>query len=237
MRRKLIAAAVIIAALLAAFLIYAGDYYRADDAALAALAPDGAVRVARQDWGWLFDGPADEPALVFYPGAKVEAAAYAPMLRLLAARGMDVCLVEMPFRLAIFGINRADAVIRQLAYSRWYVGGHSLGGAMAADYAARHADALEGLVLFAAYPARQLPDSLKLISLRGSQDGVLNLEKLEKGRRYAPSDAAELVIRGGNHARFGSYGDQKGDGAASIAPRAQWEAAVDFIMRNVASGA
>ena len=234
MRKKLIVALAAVCALLGAFLAYTGIYYRADDTALAALQSDGAVQVAREDWGWLFDGPAAEPALIFYPGAKVEATAYAPMLRLLAARGMDVCLVEMPFRLAIFGVNAADGVMRQCAHERWYVGGHSLGGAMAADYAARHGDALEGLVLFGAYPARPLPDGIALLSLRGSEDGVLNPAKLEKGWDYAPEATVEKVIEGGNHAQFGNYGAQKGDGEAAIPAAAQQDMAVDFIMENVA---
>ena len=83
---------------------------------------------------------------MFYPGAKVEETAYAPLLRAIAEAGMDACLVKMPFRLAIFGVDRADRVMAAHDYERWYIGGHSLGGAMAARYAAGHASRLAGVV-------------------------------------------------------------------------------------------
>ena len=122
----------VIAALAAAFLIYTGEYYHASDTARAMLESDGAVKVIRTDYGWRFDGPSDTDALIFYPGAKVEAAAYAPLLHRLAEGGMDVCLVRMPFNLAIFGVDRADKVMAEHDYGRWYLSGHSLVGAMAA---------------------------------------------------------------------------------------------------------
>ena len=104
MRKKLrwIIPVAILALVASAFFIYTGIYYRADEAAYKAMGSDERVEVIRTDYGWLFDGPAEETALIFYPGAKVEAKAYAPMLRMLAEEGMDVCLVEMPFRLAFF---------------------------------------------------------------------------------------------------------------------------------------
>ena len=127
--------------LAAAFFIYTADYYRADQNALDALKSDEAVAVSETDYGWLFDGPGAADALIFYPGAKVEETAYAPLLHRLAAEGMDVCLVKMPFHLAIFGKDRAKDVMREYTYENWYIGGHSLGGAMAADFAAGHSRA------------------------------------------------------------------------------------------------
>ena len=122
MRKKLrwIIPVAILALLASAFFLYTGIYYRADEVAYKAMTSDERVEVVRTDYGWLFDGPAEETALIFYPGAKVEAKAYAPMLRLLAEEGMDVCLVEMPFRLAFFGLNKAEAVMREHQYGRWF---------------------------------------------------------------------------------------------------------------------
>ena len=218
--------------LAAAFLLYTGQYYHAKSAALSALESDETVRVTRMDYGWHFDGPSSERALIFYPGAKVEETAYAPFLRLLAQQGMDVCLVRMPFRLAFFGVNLAERVMARHDYARWYVGGHSLGGAMAAAFAASRSD-LDGVILCAAYPTKPLPAGMTEILLYGSQDLVLNRKNLEKGRQYAPARFVEHVIEGGNHAQFGCYGAQSGDGTAAMPAQAQQEEAVRVILESL----
>ena len=56
----------------------------------------------------------------------------------------------------------------------------------------------------------------KTLELYGSRDGVLNLRMRSFADRFLPEDAEVEVIEGGNHAQFGSYGIQKGDGTADI---------------------
>lgn len=231
-KKRIISGLVIILILLAGFLIYAGIYYHADTTALAALQSDDTVSVTSASYGWFFDGPSADNALVFYPGAKVEETAYAPLLHELARQGMDVCLVKMPLRFAFFGANKADTVMKLYEYEHWYIGGHSLGGAIAADYAAGHSDQLTGLILLAAYPTKELDDKLLEISIYGSEDQVLNMEKVRAGREFAPSDFFEYEIKGGNHAQFGNYGTQKGDGTADITSREQQQMTIDFIMQH-----
>ena len=221
-----------VALLAAAFLIYAGTYRHADRGALAALDSGDGVEVTATDYGWHFDGPSDEAALVFYPGAKVEAEAYAPLLRLLAGRGMDACLVKVPFRLAFFGPDRASEAMARHDYPRWYVGGHSLGGVVAANYATAHPDRVAGVILCASYPTKPLPEGMTEVLVYGSEDRVLNLDRVTDGRRFAPARYLEREIAGGNHAWFGSYGLQPGDGAATISPEAQREAAVRAILEG-----
>ena len=235
MRRKRIwlIPLVVIVLLAGAFLLYTGQYYHADTDAQAALESDEAVSVTPTDYGWLFDGPSETDALIFYPGAKVEEAAYAPLLHRLAAQGMDVCLVRMPYRLAFFGISKASVLMDQYDYLHWYIGGHSLGGAMAARYAAGHADRLTGVILLAAYPTKALDSALSVVTLYGSEDGVLNRSKLEAGRGYLPESARETVIEGGNHAQFGNYGPQAGDGQAVISGLEQQRLTVEEILQNV----
>ena len=97
--------------LAAAFLGYALPYYHASETAADALAASDAVTVEKTDFGWRFDGPAEDAALIFYPGGKVDETAYAPLLRGIAAGGTDVCLVKMPFHLAVFGKNAADKIM------------------------------------------------------------------------------------------------------------------------------
>ena len=223
-------------ALVAAFLLYTGSYYRAADSALPFLESDPEVTVRTTDYGWHFDGPGEEQALIFYPGAKVEETAYAPLLHRLAAGGMDACLVKMPFRLAVFGADRAEDVLDAYEYAHWWMGGHSLGGVMAARFAASHADRVEGVVLLASYADQPLPESLTEIRICGSEDGVLDRERWEAARANSPAHTFETVIPGGNHAGFGDYGPQAGDGIAGISPEAQQAETVAFLLDAVGIG-
>ena len=215
--------------LLCAFFLWASDYYHAGETAQAALISDDAVSVTKTR-DRLFGGPADDTALIFYPGAKVEETAYAPLLRELAENGIDVYLVKMPLHLAVFGMNRASGILNKTAYESYYIGGHSLGGAMAASYAAEHGDALDGVILLAAYPTKELDHDLCEILIYGSEDGVLNMDRVAEGDLYAPDIFCKYVIEGGNHALFGDYGEQTGDGEAAISAQAQWEETVRVIL-------
>lgn len=223
-RAKRILAGLLAAILLfsAAGLAYLGVYSRAADEAMRALEGSGSVTVKKLEGGYLFDGPGDEKAIVFYPGGKVQTEAYASLMLLLAEGGTDCFLADMPFRIAFFRINAADSFISG-AYDGWFVMGHSLGGFAASSYASSHPDGLRGIILLASYPVKELSDKLCLLSVYGSEDGILEMDEYEKGRGYWPSDSAEAVIQGGNHARFGSYGIQKGDGEAAISEREQQE--------------
>ena len=221
-KRRLIPSALLLV-LVTAFLLYVSDYYRATDTALAALEPDR-VLTEKTDYGWYFDGPSTDSALIFYPGGKVEETAYAPLLHKLADSGIDVCLVRMPFHLAFFSMNAADGIMDQYEYERWYIGGHSLGGVAAASYAASHS--LDGVILFAAYPVR--PFDEPMLILYGSEDGVLNLDRVAAAGQYGTVE--EVEIKGGNHAGFGDYGDQAGDHPAGISAEEQQREAVEAIV-------
>ena len=237
-RRLLSRCAVVLAAVLlvvfAAFGVYVSIYYRADETVKEYLASEtGTVKLSETNYGWFLDGPSDENAMVFYPGGKVDEKAYIPLLYRFAEEGMDVCLVKMPFHLAVFGIDKADEVMPQYDYENWYIGGHSLGGAMGAAYAAGHADEFRGVVLFAAYATKKLDDALKEIVIYGSEDGVLRLSKLREGRQFAPKRYFEHVIEGGNHALFGNYGEQEGDGTGLISAQEQQAETVRVVMEAV----
>jgi len=229
-KRILCALLALFAALCLAFFAYCAAYYRAQPQALDALQSSGRVTVTAEDTGWFFDGPGSKDLLVFYPGGKVEETAYAPLMRSLAEEGVDACLVKMPFRLAVFGTARADEALEEHgAYERVCVGGHSLGGAMAAAYAAEHPGQLDGVVLLAAYSAKPLPAELPVLLIRGSEDGVLDREKYERNKSLLGT-AQEIVIPGGNHGGFGSYGHQKGDGEASLTAQEQQAQTVRAIL-------
>ena len=225
----------IILAVLIGFFVYAGSYYHADPSAAEALESDDRVTVAKTEYGWMFDGPSEEDVLVFYPGAKVEETAYAPLLHLLAGRGIDVCMVKMPFRLAVLDMNRMDQIPETGRYTNCYIGGHSLGGSVAGIYASAHSGSVSGLILLAAYPTEDLSENLSVLSIYGSEDGVLNRVKAAAGKKYVHGVYTEYVIEGGNHALFGSYGIQKGDGKALITPKKQWEETADSIIDFIGS--
>ena len=214
------------------FLVYAGQYYHSDGTTYSALTSDETVAVTQTEYGWLFDGPSEDDALIFYPGGKVEETAYAPLLHRLAGQGMDVCLVKMPFRLAVFGVNKADHVMKQHDYIHWYIGGHSLGGAMAASYAAAHSAEISDVYMLAAYPSKPLDENTRALIICGSEDGVLNMERLQQAERYLPGNSAVYVIEGGNHAQFGNYGIQAGDGDAAVSAEEQQRRTAELILRN-----
>ncbi len=181
------------------------------------------VTIKKFDKGWFFDGAGEEKALIFYPGAKVATEAYAPLMYQLAESGIDCFLVDMLFHMAFFGMNRAEEIMQEYNYEAWYLGGHSLGGAMAANFAADyvedHTDGIRGLLLLAAYPTKDL-----------STSDMLNMDKIVAGRELMPQDYKEVCIEGGNHAQFGSYGAQKGDGTAAIPAEEQWARTVEVFV-------
>ncbi|MBR0138006.1 MAG: hypothetical protein IJM15_06310, partial [Erysipelotrichaceae bacterium] len=229
-KRKGFLAVLLLALLLAgSVLFYIGDYYHADEDALKAMASEQIVKVEERDYGWFFDGTGEDHILIFYPGAKVEEKAYAPLLHLLAERGIDVCLVKMPAHLAVLGINKAEKVMAQHECMHWYIGGHSLGGAVASIFCEKH-EAMEALILLAAYPNGPLDKNPLTVSIYGSNDGVLNMEKYRKKIGFA-DDLIEYVIEGGNHAQFGSYGDQKKDKTAEISSARQIEETAEMILQ------
>ena len=209
-----------------AWILYTSDYYRADETARQAMKSEN-IRITGTDYGWYFDGPSETEALIFYPGGKVEETAYAPLLGRLAENGIDVCLVKMPFHLAVFGVNAAERVMKEYSYDEWYIGGHSLGGAMAASFAAKHE--LDGVLLLAAYPTKPLEEPMLL--LYGSEDGVLSRDPVSNASEYG--DVEEHVLDGGNHAQFGNYGKQKGDGEAGISSEEQQTQTIWTIRKFV----
>lgn len=204
------------------FVIWATNPAQPEAIALAAMQTGDGIQFENVD-GWLVFQPLDsEPAtgLIFYPGGRVDPRAYAPHARDIAGQGFTVVVVPMPLNLAFFGLNRADQVIA--AYpdiETWAVGGHSLGGAMAAEYLRANPDQVSGLVLWASYPGGNNDLSaadLPILSVYASQDGLATLEKIADSRARLPLNTTFVEISGGNHAGFGWYGPQNGDGQATL---------------------
>lgn len=166
----------------------------------------------------IFDPGNAKTGLIFYPGGKVEYTAYIPLMRELAANGIFCALCKMPLGLAVFDPHAADDVREEFPQIiHWYIGGHSLGGAMAASELSKHRETYDGLILLGAYSTEDLSnDQIMVLSLYGSENHVMNWDKYEKNKRNLPSDLHEVVIEGGCHAGFGMYGAQSGDGEPTI---------------------
>jgi hypothetical protein len=164
-------------------------------------------------------GPAKRTGLVFYPGAKVDPRAYAPVLRPLAEQGFTVVIMKQPYNLAVLAPGAADAVVgKDDDIDRWVVGGHSLGGTMAASYARTDRDELAGLLLYASYPAKSLADrtALDVVSIYGTEDGLATVADIDDSKVDLPPHTRFVPVDGAIHAYFGDYGTQSGDGTPTI---------------------
>lgn len=229
--RAAVVAAVILLVIMAGCAVYLGDYYAAAPEAF-----DAGMRVC-DDGDLLWEPEGANAGLIFYPGGKVEHAAYAPLMGALADKGILCVLVEMPFRLAVFDVGAAEGIPEAYPQiERWYIGGHSLGGSMAANYLAGSPGAYEGLILLGSYAADDLSGTdLDVLSILGSEDRVLNREKYEQNKANLPDDFCEVVIDGGCHAYFGMYGPQDGDGTPTITNEEQITLTADAIAALVGS--
>ena len=212
--------------------IYLGDYYRADNEAIDAFLPLGTTWKEEPDGTIVFEPEGATKGFIFYPGGKVEYTAYIPLMQACAEKGILCVLVEMPFNLAVFDISAAEGIQKEYSeIEEWYIGGHSLGGSMAASYLADHAEDYEGLILLGSYSATDLSDTdLAVLSIFGSEDRVMNHEKYEDNKSNLPDDFSEFVIEGGCHAYFGMYGAQDGDGIPAITNEEQIRLTAENIV-------
>lgn len=231
MKRRLKIALVVIASLAillsSAFFVYVSDYYRADGVANAILQSD-AVNKDKKNLIVLPSITPSNTAMIFYPGAKVESFAYLPLLDKIRRNCDITCiLVKMPFNLAIFAKDYADVVIEQFPLiNKWYMAGHSMGGAMASAYASEHQDRINGLILLGAYIYGGYPAE-KALTVYGSFNTTV-ADKVDYSENV-------VIIEGGNHAQFGNYGRQKGDPDATISREEQQDIAVDAIKEFLAT--
>ena len=222
-----------LAVLVAAGAIYVNDYYRADEAGIQAFYAMSEVTVEATADGIAILGPMDATkGLIFYPGGKVEYTAYQPLMSALSREGVLCILVEMPFNLAVLDMNAADGIREQYPQIKdWYMGGHSLGGSMAASYLEKNAEDYKGLILLGSYSTADLSQTdLDVLSVYGSEDQVMNRKKYEANKSNLPHDFTEIVIDGGCHAYFGMYGAQDGDGKPSVTNQEQIQATARVVL-------
>lgn len=210
--------------------------HTAEAPALEAMHEDAAVAVTETATTITFTpvGATDESTgLVFQPGALVDPRAYATVLRPVAEAGHPVVIVKQPLGIAFTALGALDTATQTLPdVERWVIGGHSLGGTVAA-LTAENSD-VAGLVLFAAYPVGDMSDAgVPVLSVSGTRDGLSTPQKIAASSENLPAGSDFVVIAGASHAQFGGYGAQSGDGIPSIThddARAQITRAVlDFL--------
>jgi hypothetical protein len=199
---------------------YFGTPYHGTPESIAAVEDDPRVSVDRTDGGYVLQ-PAAEPeaGVVFYPGGRVDPDAYVGSLAALSREAnVTVVVPQMPLNLAVvdyglaqngFGSHAADsAMADHPEISEWYVGGHSLGGAMACRYVAANDDT-EGVLLYASYCDVDISErDLAVVSVTGDADGVLNRQAYERNREKLPASTRFAELAGVNHTQFGSYTGQ-----------------------------
>lgn len=175
--------------------------------------------------------------LILYPGARVDSEAYAPLCKGLSDMGITAAVVQMPLDLSVLAAERAAEVIEETDWvDTWFIGGHSLGGAMAAVYAAEHQDTITGLLLLGSYPPASVDLSeskMRVLSVIGSEDTIVDRKNYAGSRVSLPAETTYAEIDGANHAGFGWYGTQRGDGEASISRAEQLEELLHLIADHL----
>ena len=212
--------------------IYVSDYYHADQKAIADFDCLESITIEQKEDHLTAYIPKNATAgFIFYPGGKVEHTAYEPLMLACAEQGILCVLVEMPFRLAVLDMDAAKDIPSFFPeIENWYIGGHSLGGSMAASYLKDTQKQFDGLILLGSYSTADFSESsLDILSMYGSEDKVLNMEKYETYKTNLPTDCTEIVIDGGCHAYFGMYGKQSGDGVPTITNTEQLQITADEI--------
>ncbi|GLV59793.1 hypothetical protein KDH_66170 [Dictyobacter sp. S3.2.2.5] len=193
--------------------------YRANQFALSALQNSSKVNVITTEEQIAFlPREGASVGLIFYPGARVESEAYAVFLHEIAKWGYATFLPKMPLDLAIFARNRAATLIS--AYPEiqtWVLGGHSMGGGMACEFVVTHKN-VRGLLLYGTFPGCDLSnrEELAVTLIYGTHDAVIAPEQVTRSRSNLPEQTQYIEISGGTHSFFGDYGQQDGDGQATI---------------------
>jgi hypothetical protein len=209
--------------------------------AIEALESDDLVRITDEPW-LTFSPRRSTPTtgFIFYPGGRVDPRAYASLMREIASEGFLVVVPEMPINMAVFNPNIADEIIENYPeIQNWVIGGHSVGGAMAAQYTGNHPEIIDGLAIWASYP----PDStdisdldIPVVSIYGSRELRVNDESVAERKHLLPEDTLYIRIEGGDHHQFGSYEINPKDHLATTSRASQHEQIIQAtlaILRDI----
>jgi len=214
--------------------IYISNYKSADANAVEAFQnPADGVTAIDENGRMIFapEGGTDV-AVIFYPGATVRYEAYAPLAEKLAENGIMCILVDVPLNMAVLNADAAEDIKDDYPQiTQWYIGGHSMGGLAAENCAADHDGEYDGLIMLASRIRLDFSESdMPVLLVSATNDAICSPERLEKSDTPAPKEFTHVVIEGGCHGYFGSYGDQPYDGIPDISWEDQQEQTVDAIV-------
>jgi dienelactone hydrolase len=220
-----------------AFTYYVSDYYHADSKAMAALNSTDSYTAQNTADFITFTPKSNQSStgVIIYPGAKVQAESYSVIAFELAKNGYTAIIVKMPFNLAFFSVNKADDIIKNHSeINSWVIGGHSLGGVFASEYAVKHQDKIKGVIYLAAYPSSNASNAtFKALSIRGSLDNLTKAEDISRNLDKFPANTTFITIEGGNHYNFGDYGIQAGDNNSTITREEQQQQTINAIVQFI----
>ena len=228
---------VVLVLLVVSFLFYSSMVMMGDRTAAVKAWSNPAVTITSTGHSVVLEptGEASGIGLVFIPGAKVDPYAYLYKLSgIVESSGVTVVITKPTLNLAFFD-QRPLSLFESDApdVTRWFIGGHSLGGVRACQLADSPGAGAEvaGLVLFGSYCANNLADSnLDVLSIGGSEDGLSTPGQIREASRLLPAQANLMQIDGLNHAGFGDYGTQSGDGTATLTSDQERDAITELLQ-------
>ncbi len=225
------------------FAWYVNDYARPLPEALTVLKSDELVSFYEKN-AWLIFQPTSQgdtfkpptTGLILYPGGKVDYRAYAPLARDIASHGYLVIIPSVPFHLAFFDAQVAGRIISAFPeIQHWAIAGHSLGGVAASQFVSAHPEQIQAIAFYASYPAGDLRNYAgRVLVLYGTNDQIVRAQQIEQSKLNVPATTQYIALDGGNHAQFGYYGEQGGDGMATISRAEQQKQIVDATVKLLA---
>jgi Alpha/beta hydrolase family len=209
---------------------------KATELEFAKIAENKNITLENKEKEWIIRPTKSTANLVFITGGLVEEKAYLYKLSLLSiATETTIYVPKILFNLAFFDQGAISRVVKNYSLANYSVAGHSLGGVVACYYVRDNQNdpELKGLILMASYCDKEIPDYKGyIISIQGTQDGVVQKSKKDEADKKLPSQAKILSIEGANHASFGNYGSQKGDNQATISDQEALDKIITLIYKN-----
>ncbi|MDC0558837.1 alpha/beta hydrolase [Candidatus Izimaplasma bacterium] len=214
MKRTVIGILVVILVMIVGLTVYSSTSYEALDEMHDEVSSIESTDVTRTEDNDEITFTVDNPLMqiVFIPGGLVEPDSYEYLAYMLAKNGFNVTIAKAFFNLAILTPNYAKRFLSEELDN--VIIGHSLGGVVASMVASNN-DLVDQVILLGSYPIRDLTDKEVLI-ITAEHDLGMDQESFDDSLELVSEDTIVFDIVGGNHAQFGWYGPQKGDGEAEI---------------------
>jgi hypothetical protein len=165
--------------------------------------------------------------IIIIPGGLVEPDSYSYLAALLAKEGYNVVIAKAIFNLAILNPWIGKEFISDSLDN--IVIGHSLGG-VTASMVFSGLEEIDGFVFLGSYPIKDVSTASTLF-LEAEFDLGMDPEALEDSMKFVNEDTnTRIFIEGGNHAQYGWYGPQKGDGEATLTTFEQQNLVANYIL-------